>query len=238
MSRRQLIQLSWPLLTTLLVAILVRSAQAAPSAAYAHQPAWLSQYDRGLGEPIGPVDMNESTLPFSRAFGDTRVWPQVDTPSWRVGIPTAATPSPALTPLEPISWTIEPESSAEAPLIRDFVLARIETPVPGARWYKVERVTDSEGSGIIEDDQYYPKWLDQLENVFRFTSTWGQNSADSGPIYLRVSAWSDKEENGGVRISEYSDVVGVHYDHSFETLDFDIKVGVDDQRPGEAVLRA
>jgi hypothetical protein len=110
--------------------------------------------------------------------------------------------------------------------------------VPGARWYKLERVADPEGTQVITDDPYYPLWFDHPERVVRFTSTWGRRSADDGPLYLRVSGWTEKEANGGVRVSRYSDVLAVHYDHRFENLEFDIEVEVDEARPGEAVLRA
>ncbi len=144
-------------------------------------------------------------------------------------IPTASLP--------PLTWTIEPSSSPDAPLLRDHIVVRITSSVSGARWYKLERLATPDGREVITD-AYYPLWFDHTERVVRFTPSWGQRSADVGPLYLRVSAWTEKESNGGRRVSQYSDVLAVHYDHRFERLAFDITAEVDPQRPGEAVLRA
>jgi len=76
------------------------------------------------------------------------------------------------------------------------------SPIPGARWYKLERVADPEGAQVVTDDPYYPLWFDRPEHVVRLTSTRGRRGADDGPLYLRVSAWTEKEKNGGVRISQ------------------------------------
>ncbi len=140
-------------------------------------------------------------------------------------------------PLPPIAWTIEPPSSPDAPLLRDHIVVRITSTVPGARWYKLERVAGPDGREVITDE-YYPLWFDRPERVVRFTPFWGRRSADDGPLYLRVSAWTEKESNGGRRVSRYSNVLAVHYDHSFENLTFDLIAEVDPRRPGEAVLRA
>lgn len=141
-----------------------------------------------------------------------------------LGVPDALA---GLIPWQPGQWSLETEGN---PTLHDFVEMRVHTPIPGAIWYKLERVTNATGQ-TLHSDETYPMWTDRTEFVFRFT----REFRGSGTVHLRISAWSVPPSdmwgtpgNDGIRLTEY-DVLSFDFDHSYEGLHFQLTAQCGDQ---------
>ena len=139
------------------------------------------------------------------------------------------------TRLPQLNWTVTPDTSPSNLIYQKHIEIDINDDISGVKYYKVDKVTDITGTVVSSDDDY-PKWFREKYYIIKFEDKWERTYLTHGPVYIRVSGWSDKEKNGGVQVTQNSSVEEIFYDHSFESLnwqfDWDIK------GPGRLMLRA
>ncbi len=140
---------------------------------------------------------------------------------------------PVTPPSTPIGWVVLPDTSVSNPTIHKYIEITINETIPGAKVYRLDRVTDMTGS-TLHSDSAYPKWFRTSPRMIKFEDVWRMTSAANGIYYLRISAWNETESDNGVQVSDNSTVVDIHYDHSYDNIKWNFDYNV--IGPGEVKM--
>jgi len=127
-----------------------------------------------------------------------------------------------------VDWEISPCSSPDNPVKSRQIAVKVKKPVSRAKFYNVVS-TGITGTNINT-------WVDRDEGVVVFPDSITALAATTGSFSLSISAWTGKSDDGGTKISDFSQTLTVYYDLSYQGLTFNLTANTLDK--GDFVIKA